>query len=115
MTILYYLLTSIYLITCVLIIIAVLFQESSSGGLGGLLGGSTQAFGAYTNKALSNATKYMAIFCLIMIIVLNRLAGPTTQSIMTDVKPDKKAPVKEAPAENTQKQAPPENKEPVTE
>ncbi|MEW5693796.1 MAG: preprotein translocase subunit SecG [Candidatus Hydrogenedentota bacterium] len=67
-------LTIIYLIVCVLLIIAILLQQdkTAGSGLGAAFGGSSQTvFGSHSGDILSKATTWLAVGFMVIALLLS--------------------------------------------
>lgn len=71
-------LTFLHVLTCILLITAVLLQAAKGGGLSGTFGGTTTStlFGPRgTASALSTVTQYLAAVFMVLSLSLSLLAG----------------------------------------
>jgi preprotein translocase subunit SecG len=91
MTILYYSLTTLFLIICVFLILLVLIQKGRGGGLASAFGGAggNTAFGSKTGDVLTWATSVVfGVFLLIAVLlnlVANKVGAPPKASVHQSV------------------------------
>ncbi|MHC4661435.1 MAG: preprotein translocase subunit SecG [Planctomycetota bacterium] len=72
---LFYLLLAIYILACVIMIVAILLHESKGGGLATAFGGggSESAFGATIGRKINRFTAGAVVFFLVLSLVLGVL------------------------------------------
>ncbi|OGN66823.1 MAG: preprotein translocase subunit SecG [Chlamydiae bacterium RIFCSPLOWO2_01_FULL_28_7] len=91
MSVLFYLMLSLFIFLCVLTVFVILMQESKSSGLGASFGSdaSSSLFGTSTADVLKKFTAYLAGFFMISCIILSlwtqALGRKTTKSIPTQI------------------------------
>ncbi|HZU95730.1 MAG TPA: preprotein translocase subunit SecG [Planctomycetota bacterium] len=78
MSVLSFLLSAIFVLSCLFLIFVVLIQKGEGGGLGGLAGGSAvdTAFGAKADQTWKRATKIAAFLFFTLSIVLGIVERP---------------------------------------
>ena len=91
-------LTSIFFLIAVLLIVIVLIQPGSQGGLGFFGGGSQSAFGAKTGNVLTKFTTLLAALFLMVSLVLGYLNSRQSK-IQTREMLDVKETIEELPEE----------------
>lgn len=77
MTVLYYLILTLFLFTCVVLCFVILIQESKSSGLGASFGGESgeSLFGTSTPEVLKKFTAYLSAVFLAGCIILSMWTG----------------------------------------
>jgi len=79
MTIVYFLCKILFLVSAVLMLLAVLMQEGRGGGVGGLFGGgATDIFGVKAKSVIKQFTIWLAIIMMGTCLVLNYNHEKTT-------------------------------------
>ena len=91
----YYIVTSAYVLSCFLLVLVVLLQQGKGGGIAGAFGGgsSQTAFGARTGATvLSRATSVLAVLFMVgaILIAILRQGGGT--SVIGGREPQQSAP-----------------------
>lgn len=77
MTVLYYLLLSLFLLTCFILCVVILMQESKSSGLGASFGGDSgdSLFGTSTPDVVKKLTGWLALAFMVGCVLLSFWTG----------------------------------------
>jgi preprotein translocase subunit SecG len=105
----YYLIVTLHVIVCIILILVVLLQSGKGADLAGAFGGggSQTAFGSRGPASfLSKITTAAAIVFMVTSIALSGMGRKTTGSSVMEGTATKPAPVTQAPAPQTQTPAP---------
>lgn len=106
MNLVFTLLMVLIVISCVLLVVVIMFQNPKGGGLSSAFGGvSSATFGVQrTNDFMEKATWYLGVFITVLILLSVILTGkPTTFSQKVPAQMKKKVELPNAPQAPTQK------------
>jgi preprotein translocase subunit SecG len=105
----YYLVASIYVLTCVVLMLVVLLQQGKGGDIANAFGGGTSqaAFGARSGATvLSRATTVCAVLFMLGALVLGVLGQRGPGSVVGGSTPPSRPPQQSKPAPTPQQSAP---------